>query len=222
MRNNLTSVISHLTSKGYKFNVVYDIGAHKGTWTQQHKRLIPNAKFFMFEANPRLKDPKNGSTWFNVALSKDMETKPFFSIGGTGDSFYQEQSAVYMSGPSIELQTARLDDFAVEQSLPTPQLIKLDAQGSELDILEGAPNTLNCADVLITEMPVLPSSISYNKDAPTFNDYMEYMVDRDWIPVGVDSVHCPDNRFTQLDVVFLRKEIKARYYGDTHFQRINT
>src|SRR2546422_11767876 len=32
--------------------VVYDIGAHKGRWSLQMKKVMPNARFLLFEANP--------------------------------------------------------------------------------------------------------------------------------------------------------------------------
>ena len=31
-------------------NTVYDIGAHKGSWTEQHAALFPNGSFYLFEA----------------------------------------------------------------------------------------------------------------------------------------------------------------------------
>lgn len=220
MRNDLTTVLAHLLKNGYELDVAYDIGAHKGSWTGQYKKVLPRTKFFMFEANPRLRDPMNGHAWFSVALSEQPETKTFFSTNNTGDSFYQEQSSVYQTAEQLELQTERLDDFAKERSLPSPQLIKIDAQGSELEILRGGTKTLDAADILISEMSILPPSISYNHGAPTFDTYMKFLVDSDWIPVGVDCVHCPDNRFAQLDVVFLRKHIKTKYYGDNHFKKV--
>jgi hypothetical protein len=42
--------IGRLKSFGYKPNIVIDIGAYVGAWTEQVLSLFPNAHFLLFEA----------------------------------------------------------------------------------------------------------------------------------------------------------------------------
>ena len=50
-------------------------------------------------------------------------------------------------------------------------LIKIDTQGSELDILEGAQNTIKNTKGIILEV----SLINYNENAPLIKDVLKYM-----------------------------------------------
>ena len=218
-RNNLASVIQHLASRGYKISTVFDIGAHRGSWFTQYLPHMPDAQFILFEANPCLGRPKHLASqhiWINAALSSGVTDKQFFRVNGSGDSFYKERSTAYTVCEQITLTTTTLDTMAQAHNLPAPQLIKLDVQGSEMDVLLGGPTLLESVDVIVTEMSVLPDPLSYNVGCASFDTYMKFLIDHDYVPVGVEELHCPDNRFVQMDVVFLKRNIKIKYYGERH------
>lgn len=217
MKNDLKSVIQKLSHHGYQFSSVFDIGANKGLWTQEYEKEIPTAIFTLFEANNKWKKPKNISSkhnWINAVLSSpDQKSVSFYSKKGTGDSYYKEDSIAYEHISPIEKSTITLDQISKERKLPNPQLIKLDTQGSEIDILLGATQALSHAYVIQIETPILP----YNKDAPNLQDYLFFMIDHNFIPIGVDDIHLNNNILMQLDVVFVQKEIKHKFYGDKVF-----
>ena len=217
LRNDLAAVIQTLTSNGYNISSAFDIGANKGTWTLQYEKLIPRATFHLFEANPTHSRPARLAgrhNWFNAVLSSPQTKEvEFYGIAGTGDSYYKEDTQAYQSCTPITLPTTTLSAIVKEHSLPLPQLIKLDTQGSELDILKGAEDVIEHVDILMTEMAVLP----YNKGAPTFDQYMATLTHLGFVPVGVERVHQADNIVIQLDMVFLKTNIKTKYYGATKF-----
>jgi len=221
MKNDLNSVIQKLTSEGYNIKTVFDIGANKGQWTAQHEQKLQNAQFFLFEANPDHQRPRRlqpKHKWFNAVLSNPETTHVnFYSISsarrkGTGDSYYKEQTHIYEKCVPLKLATTTLDAIIKKHSLPFPQLMKLDTQGSELDILEGAKNAVKHTDIIVTEVAVS----SYNHGAPTFNDYIEFLADLKFVPVGLEQVHTVDETLVQVDVVFLKQHIKAKYYGNNN------
>ena len=219
MKNDLNSVIQKLTSEGYNISHVFDIGANKGQWTAQYEQKLQNAQFFLFEANPNHQRPPRlqpKHKWFNAALSNPETTEvDFYSISdvkrrGTGDSYYKEQTHIYEKCVPLKLVTTTLDIIVKKYSLPFPQLMKLDTQGSELDILAGAKATIKHTDIIVTEVAVSP----YNRGAPTFNDYIKFLVDLEYVPIGLEQIHTVDNTLVQVDVVFLKQHIKAKYYGN--------
>jgi FkbM family methyltransferase len=53
--------------------------------------------------------------------------------------------------PAIQVSTTRLDDALRGRELPHPIVVKLDTQGSEVRVLEGAPETLARADYVVSE-----------------------------------------------------------------------
>lgn len=218
--NDLNTVIQTLTNRGYNITSVFDIGANKGTWTAGFAPKMRGAEFFLFEANPKHHRPTSLAPkhkWFNSALSSpDIKEVEFFTSGGakrgTGDSYYKEQTHVYDGGESIKLKTTTLDEMVKENSLPYPQLMKMDTQGSELDILKGAEKTIKHVDIIVVETPILP----YNSGAPTFDDYINTLSDNGFVPVGVEGIIFANSLLVQIDLVFLKRNINTKYYGDNH------
>ena len=209
----------------FTLNTIYDIGAHKGFWSQEHSRILVTPKFHMFEANPDLKDPQNGHTWHSVPLSRTTENRSFYARNGTGDSFYREQSIYYNEAiQPITLQTQTLDFYTKSNDIPAPDVIKIDTQGSELDILEGAVRSLVSCKVLLIEAPVL----SYNKGAPRFDDYIDKVIAIGFVPIGVEEIHVIDGTLIQIDLVCVKKEIhedlfaKHKFLDDKLFKSKNS
>ena len=61
-------------------------------------------------------------------------------------------------------KTSKLDTIIKERNYPLPDLIKIDTQGSELDILNGSSEALKNIKYLIVEL----QHIQYNKNAKFF------------------------------------------------------
>lgn len=218
LKNNLMSVIETLKVHQYPITSVFDIGANKGRWTVRYDKVLPNAKFYMFEANPHRTKPGivNKHAWFNAVLSSpDKKSVEFYDRMGTGDSYYKEDTKFYDGVEPTKLDTITLDEIVAKHELPQPQIVKLDTQGSELDILNGATKTLKHVDIIQIETPIL----AYNQGAPGFMDYVSYMITQGFVPVGLDEIHISDNILMQLDIIFLRKEIKDKYYESVGFWR---
>lgn len=188
--------------------VVYDIGSNDGSWTREMKRHLKNSTFYTFEAN--IKHGKTGGNHYNTVLSSDEKPIEFYSIEGTGDSYYRENTKHYQSVKPTVMESKRLDRIVEEDSLLSPDFIKLDTQGSELDILLGLGKHLENASCILTEV----SFFNYNEGAPKINDYIDFFHENGFYPVTVEKVHKCDNIVVQLDLFFLRKDIKNFIYGD--------
>ena len=214
--NNLSSVIQRLTAEGYKINHVFDIGANKGKWTALCSRARVRATVCMFEGNPNQSPPRLAPNhkWFNSVLSSPETSEvDFYAVSGTGDSYYKEQTKAYNNCIPLKLQTTTLDKLVEDNSLPFPQLMKMDTQGSELDILRGAASIIKSVGVVVIETAILP----YNKGAPRFDDYINALSELEFVPVGIEEIHISNNLLIQLDIVFLKQDIKDKYYGDNNF-----
>jgi FkbM family methyltransferase len=71
-----------------------------------------------------------------------------------------------------EVDQRKLDDYVAEFSLPLPDLIKLDVQGSELAILSQAPRCLNHAELVFAETWLIRS---YWGKAPLITELIELL-----------------------------------------------
>mmetsp|Transcript_11918 Transcript_11918/g.37287 ORF Transcript_11918/g.37287 Transcript_11918/m.37287 type:complete len:174 (+) Transcript_11918:3-524(+) len=136
----------------------------------------------------------------------------WFGINGTGDSMRMEKTLAYSDilgklkqARTLDglLQRRRWDTFRVE-------LVKLDVQGSELDVLRGAPKVLRDAEVVLMEVPFAGS---YNKGAPGFLRHLSFMDAAGFAPWDISELHRLNDHgdFTgtghliQIDILFLRK-----------------
>lgn len=219
MANPLCEVLFRLKQAGMKIDTVYDIGAHKGSWSFEVKQALPDAKFHLFEANKRWADDliKTGFPFSITCLSNPgRDVVEFFNGENTGASYYKENTSFYAEQTSVCILCETLDNAARRLDLPPPDLVKLDTQGSELDILSGARIVWDHASLIQTEVPI----ISYNAGAPDMGDYLEFFRLRDFFPIGILSSMMLEGVLVQMDVLFMRREAKEKYIGPTKMLRL--
>lgn len=198
-------------SNGFALSSVYDIGANAGKWTRDMSRMLPDANFIMFEANEshRANLAKRKFPVYIEILSSVEEDKKFFSIGGTGDSLYLENTIHYNEDNFRWVKTKTLDSIIEKDNLKKPNFIKLDVQGAELDILKGAGNSLDECHLIYMECPVL----EYNIGAPTFNDYIHFMKQLGYTPLQILEQHLVNGELVQFDIIFIKVATKNTIMG---------
>lgn len=166
-----------------KFNpkCILDIGAYHGDWTKMISTVFPEANIIMFDANRTNNDILEKLTndkikYHNACLSDIEKIVEFYSKSidsdNSGASYYKEIFGNYRNDViTTKIQTQTLDTFVSEHN--DIDFIKLDTQGSELDILEGAKNTLknNNVKYILLELIVF----DMNCNSPTFEDRIIYM-----------------------------------------------
>ena len=144
-RKKLTYNLLNIISKGFNIQNVYDVGAHKGLWSKSLKdHCLKNSNFFLFEAN--LSHEKElistGYPYFINLLSETIKEVKFYNNNNTGDSYFMENTNEYEEKNFVIKTTTTLDVIVKKENLPLPDLLKIDTQGSELDILKGAKDTI--------------------------------------------------------------------------------
>ena len=207
---NYIKFLAIIEAAGYKLKTVYDIGACRGGWSREFKASYPNAEIILFEANPSYKEAleSSGFKFFNVVLSNPgREYVDFYNGTNTGDSYYKETTKHYDLQTSIRLPCKALDSVIKENNLPLPNFIKIDTQGSELDILTGSSSILDSVDFIYTECPI----IRYNDGAPSIADYLDFFRNKNFIPFDIFEVHRAENILLQIDIMFVRSAIKEQY-----------
>ena len=95
-----------------------------------------------------------------------------------------------------------LDSTRPQTSTP-PYLVKIDVQGAELEVLEGATELLKETDVVIVET----SLISTVKNSPEIDEVIAYMSRHDFKVFDIiDSVERPlDRNLAQVDLMFVKR-----------------
>ena len=133
-----------------------DVGANKGVWTWFLARMVPVV--YAFEPNPKAfavlrRGAAANVVCQSVALSDSSGTASLNVPEGTKG--YSNQGSTLRALPegrrhaSLVVETARLDDLELQDV----GFVKIDVEGHESRVLEGARETLaRCRPVLVVEM----------------------------------------------------------------------
>lgn len=190
-------------SQGGPF-LVWDVGAHNGSWSESARWVLARgSKVFAFEANiAHQNELVRKRIDHKIALlgSQDGEIVEFFASenGGTGDSVFRESSAHYSDASPQRLEVRTLSALAQEGNLGCPDFIKLDTQGSELEVLKGYKDQLGGVSWLYLELPIS----DYNIGAPTLAEVVGWLKDYDFVPRELLEIHKIEGVVVQVDMLF--------------------
>lgn len=212
MNDQLTAFLKSLVDKGLVLNTVYDIGAYIGEWSTSYKSVFPNSNCIMFEANPNLVpllEQRNIPFVSAVLSSPEKQTVRFCHTNDSNGSYYKDTTTWYDNHGSIEVPCVTLDKIVQECNLPQPDFIKIDTQGSELDILRGAETVINDTKIVYTECPIT----NYNQGAPNISDYLNYFREKRFIPIDIFEKHIGEDTLVQIDILFMKEDTKYKLLG---------
>ena len=125
---------------------------------------------------------------------------------------------------TIPVKTTTLDSFfSANPGLPRPDMIKLDTQGTELDILKGGVKCLETCSLVETEVEF----ITMYKDQPLFHDVMGFMLDQGFELIYLNRVFSQRRGFqgfskgqiTFGDALFVRREDRLDDFDERRLMR---
>jgi FkbM family methyltransferase len=187
---------------------ILDIGANVGQFHSKAKQMFPDSYIFSIEAStecePELKQITEN--YYIGLLAKDNTDYTFYSRKNdptsTGNSIYKELTHFFSDDQLdiIKKKGIKLDDLFEGDS--EFDLIKIDTQGSELDIIEGGINLCKKAKGILLEV----SLTQYNENAPLYDDVISYMES-----IGFKKVEILDEAFNhgshQQDILFINTNL---------------
>jgi hypothetical protein len=151
--------LKKLKNEGFEPNVIYDIGSCVLHWTKEAQKLWPHAKIILFDAFSYAEFLyKDYDYYIGVLSNVDNDIVKFYQNNyyPGGNSYYREigceNGKYFPEDKYIEKTTKMLDTIVKEKNLPLPDLVKIDCQGSEVDIIKGGVNTLRNTKRLIVEL----------------------------------------------------------------------
>lgn len=151
-----------LEQLGLRPQHIVDVGANRGNWTRTAKRYFPDAQYTLFEPQGELmrgseleSDPK--VSIFSMGVGPSTSTMKL-SKHERDDSFsfaLSEEEAQAQGREQVEAPVVALDEFLAEKGLPYPNILKVDAEGWDLEVLKGAEKSVAHADVVLLEAAVM-------------------------------------------------------------------
>ena len=202
-KKKLYRELSVLKKIGIKINVVYDIGARYGRWSKGVSRIFPHAKFYLFEASDKCQSTLSAQSFpfFIEALSSKVKNVTFYEKNTPGDSYMKDKSIIYKNSAGITKKTSTIISLIEQKKLPVPDFMKIDTQGSEIDILKGCGKYLKKVKLLYLECPI----VNINEGAPDISEYLTFTKKAGFIPLDICEKHIHNNILLQIDILFINK-----------------
>jgi len=212
-RTGETMRLEEIKDMGINPNAILDIGAHTGQFHSWSKRVWPDVGVFMIEANPLHESVldriamMNGDSYLITALGDEEREVTFYTRSDKpqteGNSYYKEHN--YWDIPQLVQKTKvnlqKLDNIFEDDAVF--ELIKIDTQGSELDIMRGGKELASKASAIVLEV----AYIEYNEGAPNDKEITDYMNDVGFVEKLSIGEHYEGDKIIQKDLLFLNKEL---------------
>ena len=209
---NTNLILNSLYSKGFNPRYIVDVGCGHGEWTKKTMKYFNSSNYLLFDANEDNKQQlnrlisENNNISFKIELLTDDNKDYKFYKMGYGSSIYKEQTS--NMGEVKYIKSKKLSEELPSEIKKTDNnLIKLDTQGSELKILNGLDNFINFFEVIILETSIH----NYNKNAPLFNEVINYMKDKNYRLYDIFDMKRLGNEnsfLLQFDCIFVRSDSK--------------
>jgi FkbM family methyltransferase len=200
--------------------VLFDVGAHHGQTATRLRELFPSAIIHCFEPFPesysvleratagdlriqrhrlglsdRLGTAKmncNTSTATNSLLATDRRASATWGEG------------LYDTADRIDVRTTTLDAFCVAESIDSIDLLKIDTQGTEYAVFEGAADILSRRAVGVIVFEMITAKTYERQRLPS--DYFKLLESHGYALSGVFSPIYRAGLLAQCDMAFTPRE----------------
>jgi len=153
----------HLRKLGLELSTFFDVGASIGRWSSRVSQDFPHSTFHLFE--PLI----DHSSEYRVKMETTLGRHPGFRLHRVALGAECKKASMFLypqnlvgstalplgatppDAQCVEVDMLTIDYVVQEFQLSVPQVIKMDTQGCELSILQGAVKTLPAVDVLLLE-----------------------------------------------------------------------
>ncbi len=213
-RDNMRSLLSHLKSLGFAPETVIDVGVADGTFelydTFPRSRQLLVEPLAEFEHVLRYLQRRYGAEYVLAAAGpSDGVTRIETGSNAHGASVLTDQMEEgSQTRPGREVPLARLDTLVKERQLPGPYLIKVDVQGYELEVMEGATGLLPQTEVVILEA----SMFRFTSNLPVLDAVIASMKERGFVPYEIfGGYNRPlDDAMAGVDIAFVQENGRFR------------
>lgn len=158
----ISTVFNLFKEVGFEPTHILDIGANHGTWTREVLKYYPDSKYTLVEPQEWLKESfsdllKNDKIQF-LPIGAGKENGYFnFTLVDRDDSCsfgYTEVQAKDSGFKQVNVEVKTINQIVQESSFPKPDLIKIDAEGLDLEVIQGASDLFGITEVFLIEAAV--------------------------------------------------------------------
>ena len=174
--------------------IIFDVGANKGSWSETVLSIEPNVFIFAFEPLPNIFHSLTHSLHFdnifsyNFAFSDKRGKNLFFCYDEKGEksklsSFYPKRE-IFTPPKLLEIKVETLDHFCCIHRIYSIDLLKIDTEGAELKVLQGAKKLLKNQKIKAIEFEYGEAYLSSHTN---LKDVFKFLTDNNFIVFRIDN-----------------------------------
>ena len=158
--------------------IIFDVGCFVGNFSRNLKKKLnlKNINFYLFDANPNLKI--KDFKYKNEVFSNKIEKRNFYLnefFPSSGSSLKEDTKkdikwnftrklitlSPYKNFKSLRVKTNTIDNFCKKRGIKKIDFLKIDVEGSELEVLEGCKKILN--NTKLIQLEIYQNINNFNK-----------------------------------------------------------
>ena len=188
LMNDFSQIISKIINDNHKTEItLFDEGCFQGNFSRSLKKIIrKKINFFLFDPNPNLKI--KDFKYEELAFSNDKGVKKyhlntFFPASGSSlktiivkDKLWNFTRKLVTGNlnkqfETFDVKTNTIDNFCRDKVVEFIDILKIDTEGSEIEVLEGAKNMLEKTNIVLIE--VLDEKKKFKEKYKKITDILE-------------------------------------------------
>ena len=156
-----------LKQLGFAPKRIIDVGANRGTWTRTAIKFFPEAEYTLVEPQDELKayiadllSEGYKIRWVNAGAGDRVGSLPFTIAHRDDSSTFaltaDEARAAGLQQKNLEIKT--LNEIVASSGGFVPEMVKIDAEGFDLRVLEGGSELAGKTEVFLVEAAICSPS----------------------------------------------------------------
>lgn len=195
-----------LRSRGVPVGTILDVGVLTGT--PELIQLFPDKKHVLFEP---VADFNFDIFESYQEIDTELHNVAVSDFNGTANLNVRmdiNQGEISHSGLSDDraesgrdVQVVRLDDFVEGREYVQPYFLKIDVDGHEINVLNGAERILQLCSIVMVEA-----------DKANLVERLSFMLSRGFDLYDISEPAYYDDAFWQCDLIFINSDIYSKYF----------
>jgi len=193
---------------------IIDIGANKGQTIERFKKIFNKPKIYAFEPTKnltKLLDKKYANDQnvkiFNQAVGDKNGKTTFFNYSNNElNSLYQIKDPNFKRFNKTKCDLISLDRFCIENKIENIDILKIDTQGNEKKILEGAKKSLKKGIFQIIELEIILGE--YYDIKNSFFDIEKNLIRNNYKLLAIDRlINFYSNKYMYFNAIYIKQNL---------------